>query len=310
MKRFAGILVFLGMMGAAVCLPAGAGAEGLVPLSAVPGGEITVNYGSAAVTPFQMGTYEVTAGQWTEVMNWALEQGKLTRPGESWAQAFKLAGQPLFDLDNRFSYITFEAGEFRVPAEYADFPAVAVSWYGAAAFCNFLSERDGLSPCYSLEDFSCDFSRNGYRLPTNHEWELAARYKGDGDYWGKYDYSGSSEIEEVAWYKGNASQGENASAYDGTLTHPAGQLEPNNLGIYDMSGNVNEWIQDWYQGSYKPSGTNPTGPESGRYKIIRGGSWAARSHMCRVTRFINHAPAMWSSGGSTTLDIGFRVVRR
>jgi formylglycine-generating enzyme required for sulfatase activity len=243
-------------------------------------------------------------------MNWAIENGKLTSPSSSSARTFTLAGKPLFDLDNRFCYIKYEQGKFQVDPNYAHYPAIGLNWYGAAAFCNFLSEREGLSPCYDPEDFSCDYSQSGYRLPTNHEWELAARYKTDGTYWGKYDFSGSSQIDEVAWYKENSGQSPNASEYDGTRTHPVGTLQPNNLGIFDMSGNVNEWINDWYKGSYKPSGVNPTGPATGKYKIIRGGSWANRLHMCRVTRFSNHLPHMWGSGGDTYLDIGFRVARR
>jgi len=284
--------------------------QSFLSLSSVPGGEITVNYGTAEVTPFKIGTYEITAGQWVSVMNWAIENGKLTPPSESSALTFKLAGNPLFDLDNRFCYIKYQQGQFHVEKKYKNYPAIGLNWYGAAAFCNFLSEKEGLSSCYNLEDFSCDYSQSGYRLPTNHEWELAARYKTDGTYWGKYDFSGSSQIDEVAWYKENSGQSPNASEYDGTQTHPVGTLKPNGLGIYDMSGNVNEWINDWYKGSYKPSGINPTGPASGKYRIIRGGSWASREHMCRVTQFINQPPHMWGSGGDTYLDIGFRVVRR
>ncbi len=285
-------------------------AQSFLPLSSVPGGEITVNYGNAEVTPFKIGTYEVTAGQWVNVMNWAIENGKISQPEGPRALSFTLAGKPLFDLDNRFSYIQYHNGKFLVEEKYKNYPVIGVSWYGAAVFCNYLSEKEGLTPCYNIKDFSCDYAHNGYRLPTNHEWEFAARYKQDGTYWDKKDFSGSTQIDEVAWYKANSSQAPNASEYDGTCTHQVGTLQANDLGVYDMSGNVNEWINDWYQGSYKPSGTDPTGPDSGTYKIIRGGSWANRLYMCRVTRYSNQKPNLWGSGGDTYLDIGFRVVRR
>jgi formylglycine-generating enzyme required for sulfatase activity len=166
---------------------------------------------------------------------------------------------------------------------------------------------EGLKPCYDLSDFSCDFSRKGYRLPTFTEWEYAARYMGPGRFRDKNEYSGSSVIDEVAWYKDNAREAPNASEYDGTLTHPVGTKKPNELGIYDISGNVNEWVWDWYTGSYKPSGLDPRGPDSGTYKFIRGGSWTNRGYMCRVGRYTNAKPGTWC--GASSCDLGFRIVR-
>ena len=109
-----------------------------------------------------------------------------------------------------------------------------------------------------------------FRLPTEAEWEYAAR---GGNQSKGYKYSGSNNISEVAWYDGNSR----------SKTHPVGQKAPNELGIYDMSGNVWEWCQDWY-GSYSSSSqANPTGPSSGSIRVLRGGSWYNGARNCRVS---------------------------
>ncbi|MBP5697634.1 MAG: SUMF1/EgtB/PvdO family nonheme iron enzyme [Treponema sp.] len=113
-------------------------------------------------------------------------------------------------------------------------PVETVSWFDAIEFCNVLSKKDGLMPYYTGTkgtSIECDFSANGYRLPTNDEWEFAAR---GGNKSKGYKYSGSDNIDEVAWY----------SKTSGKETHEVGMKKPNELGIYDMSGNVCEWVWD------------------------------------------------------------------
>lgn len=179
-------------------------------------------------------------------------------------------------------------------------PVIGVNWYDAVAYCNWLSEKEGLAPCYAGRSLNtkCDFSVGGYRLPTEAEWEYAARggQKSQG-----YLYAGSNNPDEVAWYAGNS----------GDQLHPVGQKQPNELGLYDMSGNMYEWCWDWYRDDYYSSSPadDPTGPPPspeptprGPNKVRRSGSWRESAESVRVTfRSIDYA--------SYPGDNGFRLVR-
>ncbi len=172
-------------------------------------------------------------------------------------------------------------------------PVEKVSWYDAVDFCNKKSLKDGLEPVYSGsgKNIKCDFSKNGYRLPTEAEWEFAAR---GGNKSKGYTYSGSNNIDEVAEYEGNNNKS----------TKAVGGKKPNELGIYDMSGNVWEWCWDWY-GDYSSSAqTDPLGPNSGSNRVKRGGSWIYSAAYCRVAFRISSNPTYSSNSG-----IGFRLAR-
>ena len=142
-----------------------------------------------------------------------------------------------------------------------DLPVENVSWDDVQTFLRKLNAATGKS----------------YRLPTEAEWEYAAR---GGNKSQGYKYAGSNDIDLVAWYSGNS----------GGHTHDVGTRFPNELGIYDMSGNVCEWCQDWY-GSYSSlPQTNPKGPNSGSLRVLRGDSWCSHARRCRVSNRDYRAP--------------------
>ena len=196
-------------------------------------------------------------------------------------------------------------------------PVGNLSWYDAIVYCNLLSIKEGLTPCYTIKGstnpadwgaspssndadwngVTCDFDANGYRLPTEAEWEYAARggQAGIKDGSWNYNYSGSDNYDDVAWHRDNS--------YN--KTHEVGKKQANVLGIYDMSGNVEEWCWDWFVGNIYPSGTeNPTGLDTGSTRVIRGGNCANYLTDCKVSY-------RGETGGSPyggTLNIGFRVV--
>jgi formylglycine-generating enzyme required for sulfatase activity len=143
-----------------------------------------------------------------------------------------------------------------------------------------------------LQKLNARFPGMDYRLPTEAEWEYAARggEKGAKD---KYDYAGGNVLEELGWYSINS----------GGETHPVGRKKPNQLGLYDMSGNVWEWCQDWYGDYPTGSQTNPAGPTSGSNRVIRGGSWNRDPTHCRVAYRSNVTPDL------RNYCVGFRLAR-
>ena len=149
----------------------------------------------------------------------------------------------------------------RNPSQFvgARLPVDSISWLDAITFCNRLSELSGLEAAYHVigKEAMVDFGTNGYRLPTEAEWEYCCR---GGDQEDRY-----GPIDDVAWYNGNS---------DGK-THEVGKKAANAFGLYDMLGNVWEWCNDWYQRHYpKERQVDYVGPESGFERVLRGGSWS------------------------------------
>ena len=145
----------------------------------------------------------------------------------------------------------------------AEQPVVNVTWYDAVDYCNWLSQKRGFQACYTIRNglVQCNFEAEGFRLPTEAEWEYAARGGAKSSGTG---FAGANEAKAVGWYMDNA----------GGAPHPGAELAANELGIFDMSGNVWEWCWDWYD-EYKGSfQVNPAGPATGELKTLRGGSWS------------------------------------
>ena len=171
-------------------------------------------------------------------------------------------------------------------------PVEQVSWFDAIEYCNALSRKEGLTPCYTKSggSYICNWSANGYRLPTEAEWEYAAR---GGNKSKGYTYSGSNTATSVSWSKNNAGSG----------THDVKTKTANELGIYDLSGNVSEWVWDWYGNYSSSSQTDPRGVSSGSYRSRRGGSWSDAETCATVTYRDGNTPT------KTANNRGFRVVR-
>lgn len=173
-------------------------------------------------------------------------------------------------------------------------PVEQVNWFDAVRFCNALSFQFGLRPAYIIgegdePEVTCDFTAPGYRLPTESEWEYACRagtttrhYSGDSD----------AGLGDIAWYEKNAND----------TTHPVGQKMPNAWGLYDMAGNVFEWTWDWY-GTYPGATTDYIGPQTGNYRVSRGGSCRDGASYARAAYRNGSCPGVRGSG------VGFRLAR-
>ncbi len=227
---------------------------------------------SVTLVPFFIGKYELTQAEYTAVMG----------------------SNPAHD---------YGVGD--------NYPVYYVSWYSIIKYCNLRSLAEGLVPCYtisgsvdpgdwgSVPDYNnatwnaaiCDWSADGYRLPTEAEWEYAARGATNNP---DYIYSGSDDVFAVAWHTGNPYS-----------SQPVGTKAPNGIGTYDMSGNIIEWCWDWYSDTYysiSPS-DNPTGPDSGTSRVVRNGSWCSGAFHCRVVHRDLYAPVSKSN------LTGFRLCR-
>ena len=271
----------------------------------IPAGSFTMGDGldglsdapvhSVNVSGFYMGKHEVSWSLWQEVRAWGLANG--------------------------YSDLYVGAGKG------ADHPVQEVNWYDVVKWCNAASERAGLTPVYyavpggtvyrsgELAPY-IDYSKQGYRLPTEAEWEKAARGGSSGKRfpWGdlishdnaNYRANGSAYSYDVSPY---SSYTDHPSYNDGSIpyTSPVGSFAANGYGLYDMSGNVHEWCNDWYDGSYYSSspGADPTGPTTGSVRVLRGGGWVMRAYYCRVAiRNLNSD----FNPDSRSYDFGFRLV--
>lgn len=194
-----------------------------------------------------------------------------------------------------------------------NYPVYYVSWYDVLKYCNLRSIAEGLTPVYSISGSTnpsnwgevptyynttwdaavCNWNVNGYRLPTEAEWEYAARGATNTP---DYLYSGSDAIDAVAWY-------DDHNFFSGAK--PVGTKAPNRIGTYDMSGNLYEWCWDWFSSTYYSSSpaSNPTGPANGSWRLFRGGDYCVEACYCRVAWRSQYYPYF------TDYLVGFRLCR-
>ncbi len=219
--------------------------------------------------PFYLGVCEVTQGQYAAVMG-----------------------------NNPSHFSANGGGKDRVAGESTDqFPAENVSWLDAVQFCNKLSEKEGKKPFYEIDETNVrvpDWNRQGYRLPTEAEWEYACRANASAPT--RFSFGDNPlELGVYGWFYGNT----------GLRTYPVGQKRPNGFELYDMHGNVWEWCWDWHDAAfYKRSPTaDPVGPAGGTHRAFRGGSCF---HDTRASRSANRGMA---EPVTPFNDLGFRVAR-
>lgn len=225
----------------------------LVQAGTDAGGNVTVD------EDFVLSQSEVTNQQMADVMQWARDQSPaLVSATADTVQNASGDVRELLDLDGGACEVWFSGGTFGVTSGRENRPCVGVTWYGAVAYCNYLSESEGRTPAYDLTDWSLDPAANGYRLPSDSQWEYAARGGSGGT---DTLYSGSDTVGDVAWYTVN-SEGR---------SHDVGGKTANELGLDDMSGNVWEWCQDWHPNYVDQART------------LRGGAWINSAASCTVS---------------------------
>jgi formylglycine-generating enzyme required for sulfatase activity len=239
--------------------------------------------------PFLMQATEVTNQQYLQLARWALAEGLATATADGLHDNLDGSSELLMDFSDLLGgepwcEIEYRNGQLQLRdighGLNPDHPVKMVTWYGAVAYCDWLSLAAGLPRAYDHADWSCGgghpYSAQGYRLPTEAEWEYACRagattpfYSGEiTDPWG----SNEPALEAVAWYQGNSVD----------WTQPVAQLQPNGWGLYDMHGNLFKWVNGFEYAYAADPVSDPVSPMAGGNRVAKGGAWTRPSHYHRV----------------------------
>jgi formylglycine-generating enzyme len=280
------------------------------------------------VSGFYIDEFDFTNDQMRQVLQWAYDQGLIgansstvTNNEGQPQQLVGLAENPALDDGYPNTHLVFSNGIFSVLSNHQDFPATGVTWYGAEAICNYRSDMEGLPRCVNFTNWTCDFTQPGYRLPTEAEWEKAARGGLTGNHYPWQSLGGTYEQninETMANWEGSYTVyypwPTPVGYYNGTHVWTGGPPPANMVngyGLYDMAGNVWQWVWDFYQSNWyaQPQATAPdtTGPGGPSTRVIRGGSASYASAVwltCACRQVVGY--------DATAVDplIGFRTVRR